>query len=587
MECIIMTHNESFTMNIPNIVTATVETVDVQNNLIIRLAESGDRAMIPAKEIGRRPRDAYYYLGKKLEVLPMNEAFGGLAMYSAKMVEEVVFETIRIAFERHERNVYIAELKGIDNTKRAAVYEIGAGVCGVLYSNALSLTNFSSYEKIILPPVMPVAITSIKKDRIYLSAIPFFGSFKENINRLNIEPGHVVTGRAIQQISSGIMVCLSPNVSTVINFAPLGKSVRVRIREVDYSRNLVKAIYEETLNEKTYAMDLTPFVHEPESVNMFVDVAAFAEANRYIKKDTQRNDVLDSTPTPSPSFIIESVESPFRYVEGETIKMDTSLPHAALDRGTSSGHLTEEHAELARVVDTLKFATKAHIERYLYLTGHTYSQNQLESMLQTLVIHHVLLRFHYSENGLDDHKFVYCRSNNYIRFAKTYMSYFKTTPIEGESSCRSKGRLAVNQLLIGILKNEGNVRIDRMVRFPDDHWRNSLNCAYRVQTNRYGSCVLDSCRTDYDSYMLKQLQHYDTYQQNTNDNFNVIITLEDESHMLRFAEQIEQLKLSYRVMLTHDLRCYEPQFLMEILPAKQSLMDKLRGIGDLLIGKAS
>ena len=153
-------------MNIPNIVSATVENIDVQNNLIVRLTESGDRAMIPAGEISRRPRDTYYYLGKKLKVLPMNEVFGGLAMYSAKMVEEEVFEAIRIAFERHERNVYIAELKGIDNTKRIAVYEIGAGVCGVLYSNALSLTHFNSFEKINLPPVMPVAITSINASSI-------------------------------------------------------------------------------------------------------------------------------------------------------------------------------------------------------------------------------------------------------------------------------------------------------------------------------------------------------------------------------------------------------------------------------------
>lgn len=586
-------------------ITARVESVDNLNGLKIRILDTDEQAYVPADEISRRDiRNPQYLLGDLICVVPLEHICDGLPMYSARVVEEAEYEKIRLAFEEGKRNTYTATLKYVDKSGKLALYKLAYGVVGAINVKNFCLNRLGNYISFPPPQTLPVTILGIDGDKIDLSSVASFGTFSANIETLGIEPGHHVNGFATGWLpnNSGVLVMLAPNLSTVVKWAPIGKKVRVRITGIDYELNRVKAVFVEECNsDDADWLDFSRFVKYPEEA--VVDSHAFVEANK-VQKATKPippipqteftdNELAEEMVMP-PSFDIKSTISPLRILEDETIILDSSLPHAALGKGTSTGRLTKKHADLAEAVDTLRFTTAYHLERYLYLTNQpTYSRKTIDKMLETLCVFHVLCRFRYSSDVVDDDKksmYVYARGTNYKPFVGKFRSFAYRVPMDGEISSYSKGRLAVNQLLLGILKNYTDVQIQGPYKFaPSETDDSNLFCCYRLYTPELGSCVIESCRDDYDEALATKLLRYNTRFQENHEDCSVLITLEDEAHVERFAERIGELHLNYRVCLTHDLKCFEKEFTKVLLPEdvtkekddngkKASFWDKLKGL---------
>ena len=559
-------------------ITARVESVDTLDGLKIRILDTDEQVYIPADEISRRDiKNPQYLLGALICAVPLDRIHDGLPVYSSRIVEEEEYEKIRSDFEEGKRNTYTATLNWVDKSGKLALYKLAYGVVGAIHVKNFCFNRLEDYRSFPPPQTLPVTILGIDGDRINLSSVASFGTFAENIETLDIKPGCQVVGLAVGWLpnNGGMLVMLAPNLSTVVKWAPVGKKVRVRITGVDYERNRVKSVYVEACDgDDTDLLEFSRFVKYPEEA--VVDTCAFIEANK-VQKAAESNPTESTSSEPAeevvmpPSFEIKSTVSPLRIFENEKIILDSTLRHLAFGIGISTGRLTKKHADLAEAVDTLRFTTSYHLERYLYLTDQlTCSRNTIDKMLETLCIFHVLCRFRYSSDVMDEDKksmYVYTRGTNYKRFVGRFRSFSRRVPMDGEISSYSKGRLAVNQLLLGILKNYTDVQIHGPYKFaPSETDDSNLFCCYRLYTHELGSCVIESCRDDYDEALTAKLLRYNTRFQETHDDCSVLITLEDEAHVERFAARIGELHLSYRVYLTHDLKCFEKEFTKVLLP---------------------
>lgn len=589
--------------NYNNRMIAQVETLDECNGLYIRLLETDEEAYIPADEISRHPgTNPHRLIGQLIHVAALEDTHEGLPIYSAKVVQDEEYENIRSAFEQGKRNTYTGVFKGMDKTGKLALYEIAEGVWGAIHIKNFGLARLPDFMNVKLPETLPVNILAMGEGKVNLSSVPTFGSFAENVRSLGLVKGSIVEGIAIDPLPNnrGISVILSPNCYSVLPWCPEGKTVSLRITDIDYEHNRVKAVYAKEAREGAL-LDVRPFIRPLEAD--WIDVQAFVEANKFKRIERPMADETSSETADAesadrknsdPSFDLSAAsDSPLRIFEGETIVIDRSISHRPLEEGLTRGLLTAKHRELAEAVDELKYCTAFLLEHYLHLTGRSWgSKMALRKALDLLCRYHVLTRFRFSTGEKSSIYYVYSRGVNYRKFAGFFRSYMAHPPVDGDSSSNIKGRLACVQLLIGILHSCTNVTNHGPYRFPtSEEAPGKLTSSYRVETAEYGTCVLESCRRDYDEEMAQKLIKYSNRFRAIDDHPSVLITLEDAEHMEAFAQRIKGLELSCRVMLTHDTKCFEQNPFIHVIEPKEqqseaeaprSLFGKLKGMTGLM-----
>ena len=424
---------------------------------------------------------------------------------------------------------------------------------------------------------MPVTITQIAEDgKITLSSTASFLGFHESVEHLGLETGCIANGYAFEWLSSGngVIVMLAPNLYTIVNYSPTNRPVRVLIRKIDFENNRIKADFvEKAPAGENPASKFADFVRT--EFDVLTDPEAFAEANKPKKYKPAALPATNADLPPKenkekeispPSFEIHSTVSPFRILEGETIQFDHNLPHSKFDVGIEYGKLTSTHSEIAGVVDYLKFTTAGGLARYLYLIGRPMDEDKLKKILETLCRYSVLRRFKFtcpedasSETTKTSSSFIYTRGNEkiFLKFVGKFFSFHYKTPTDGDISSYAKGRLALNNLLLGTLLHHKDAEVETLHRFdPCDGDTKILNSCYCVRCTDFGNskCFLESCRRDYDNSLLEKLQRYDL-RLSSEDSVNII--LEDEDHMNTFAERVKELHLKYTVRMTYDIKCFE------------------------------
>lgn len=591
-------------------ITALVESVDENNGLYIRILDTDEEGYIPAHEIARDSVrvNPYRLQGDLLQVSALEGTYEDLPMYSAKTVQEENYAEVCTAFEENRRNTYIGTFKGLDQNRKLAFYELEPGVVGAVHISNFCLTRVPDYTNIKLPVNLPVAILAIENGKINLSSVMAFGSFNENIKKLNLEQGSVVEGTCVDELThnKGFVVCLAPNVFTIVTWCPgVGKIVSLRINGIDDEHNRIKAVFARAAREGGL-FDTEPFVCCPERESAMVDVEAFTEANRVkkVEKPVVRAAEEEDAPETAeekvgndllqPSFNIDATESPLRLFENEVVTIGNENAPMPLHYGLIGHKLNKRHKDLAEAVDTLKFTSAYLLERYLFVTGLPMETKSIKRGLETLCKFGVLTRFRFTTGEKQSIYYVYTRGPAYKAFMGRYFSFQLGSIVDGDSASPVKGRVAVNQLLIG-LRHNYTVKGQAPYKFPDAAADpGSLYCCYRLETEELGSLVLESCRRDYDEQLVKKLLRYDARFLALGQYPGVAVTFEDEAHLEAFAERIKDFDLSYTLYLTHDTKCFQRDFVKVIVPTyagkvrksggNASLWTKLKGMTGLLSG---
>lgn len=561
-----------------NIITANVIGLNEQGCLDILIEETGERGIIPAGEISIRPnRNPVYLIGKTIHAAVISE--GGETVCSARQYEAEELASVRRSFENGTQNTYWAELICLDSTEKMALYSIGQGIVGAVYVSDFCLTRLPDYRCMRLPEKMPVTIRSIEEDgRINLTTAASFGSFEENVERLNLTEGCCAEGVVavtMPAIGSSI-VFLAPNLSVLAPYAAPGSRVRMTVQYIDREHRVVRAKMN-CVVESHARLDCGASVVG--AIEPVVDQEAFEEQNRRIPCD--RPEALPEK-TVVPDFGITASESPFRLFPAESLSFDQGPTRgsAAFSAAMQNGLLNDEHRMIACAVDLLRYATSKHLQQFLYLTeGKGIAPKKLDKLLARLCEYGVLSRFCYVSGEEGQRKssvlHVYMRGPRY-RIMAEYKSYFKVIPGQGDPSVKSKTRIAVNQLFLGCMYRGGVRAWDANGFIEPAEWdHRHLNYRYRLMMEDGTECFLESCRAgDWDD-LAHRLEHYRSrFTEEMAANSRILITFENEEAAREAAGIIRDMELPFRVGITHDILCYTDNPFTEIREAVPAVVTR-------------
>ena len=531
--------------------------------LLVHHSETGEKGVIFADQISRCSGvRTSSLIGRTLQACRTGEYTAeGFAVFSARQAEEENRTQLQREFHSGIRNVMEGTLQFVDKNGRFALYRLRQGISGILPRQNFCLNHITSLHDVTVPAKMPVVISSIEEDgRIQLSTAPVFGSFSRMLESLELREGMELRGRVTGSIPGGTVVMIAPNLSVLVPYGRYGTWVQVKIRSMDTAARKLKG-------EVTAMLDGNePFICEPllceEDLAPFLDLQQFLEENRPCRVEP-----LPPVPSEPPRIPESGGNSPLRIFPEETILFSSQPTRslAAFRNALDQGEITPQHIFLAETVDTLKYTTLAHLHQFLYWSGQdSIRRTRLEKMLNKLVLYGILCRFRYNSVDKEGRSrssvlVVYTRGPRYSRIAP-YRSFFRLIPMNGDDSGTSKGRLAVNQLLLGCLYRNGkSLSWNANVSYaPSDTDGKYLNCCYMVQLPKLGLCSLESCRTGYEETMVQRLMRYhNRILAGEVPDLSVLITLESEEHMHRAAEHIRTLSLCFPVHLTYDIHCYE------------------------------
>lgn len=531
--------------------------------LLVYETETGEKGVIFADQISRSAAiRTSSLMGRTLQACRTGEYTAeGFAVFSARQAEEENWAQLQREFRSGIRNVMEGTLQFVDKNGKFALYQLRQGISGILLCRNYCLNHITSLHDVTVPEKIPVVISSIEEDgRIQLSTAPVFGSFAQALETLELREGMELCGRVTGSISGGTVVMIAPNLSVLVPYGHYGTWVQVKIRSVDTGTRKLKG------EVTAMSEGNEPFVCEPllceEDLPPFLAPQQFLEENRPCRVEP-----LPPAPSEPPRIPKSDGSSPLRIFPEETIQFSTQPMRslAAFRNAREQGEITPQHIFLAETVDTLKYTTLAHLHQFLFWSGQdTFHRARLEKMLNKLVLYGILCRFRYNSVDKEGRSrssvlVVYTRGPRYSQIAE-YRSFFRLIPMNGDDSGTSKGRLAVNQLLLGCLYRHGksfswNSNISYAPSATDGRY---LNCCYTAQLPELGLCSLESCRAGYEETMYQRLMRYhNRILAGEVPALSVLITLENKEHMHKAAEHIRALSLCFPVYLTYDVCCYE------------------------------
>jgi len=531
--------------------------------LLVYHSETGEKGVIFSDQISHCTGVRISSLiGRTLQVCRTGEySAEGFAVFSVRQAEEENRAQLQREFHTGIRNVMEGTLQFVDKNGKYALYQLRQGISGILLCRNFCLNHISSLHDVTVPEKMPVVISSIEEDgRIQLSTAPVFGSFSRMLESLELREGMELRGRVTGSIHGGTVVMIAPNLSVLVPYGRYGTWVQVKIRSVDPTARKLKG-------EVTAMLEGSdPFVCEPflsvDALSSFLDPQRFLEENRPC-----RTEPLPPAPSEPPRIPASDGLSPLRIFPEETILFSShpTCSLAAFRNALEQREITPQHIFLAETVDTLKYTTLAHLHQFLYWSGQdSFRRTRLEKMLNKLVLYGILCRFRYNSVDKEGRSrssvlVVYTRGPRYSQIAE-YRSFFRLIPMNGDASGTSKGRLAVNQLLLGCLYRTGKSLTwhSNVSYAPSATDGRYLNCCYMAHLPELGLCSLESCRTGYEETMVQRLMRYhNRILAGEVPDLSVLITLESEEHMHMAAGHIRALSLCFPVYLTYDVRCYE------------------------------
>lgn len=480
------------------------------------------------------------------------------------------FDRIKENFASGARNTYEGLL--VSYGDKTAYYKLsGTDVIGRVHVKDFSF-NHISFNDFAPPARIPVVIKEIFDDKITLSTIPSFGSFGENIERFEISEGKQLVGFATKQVSFGIMVMLAANLTTLIE-APsniVNSFVTVEVSSIIPSKNKIKARFlGVTTEQNPFADGFDAFI-TPHPLPDFIDVNAFMVSNRPGRRT--ENTACESSEVEKevepPSFEFDSTDSLFRTITEYTEVMNfdsVSMNNRSVAWGIETGDIDQELTDIAKTVDLMKFATSNHLKQYLFLTTRkTYSNSQIQRKLTKLVNYRILRRSWFSSPKDTEKRtpYVYCRGSEFKRVS-TYLSHHSQIPQSQMPAIDVKGRLAANQLMIGLVRAFPGIEL--IANYKHEETGPKYLFSRYVLRKSDGSAIYPGSvrnSAEDEEHTLRKLERYNDI---LTDNDIVILTCENEQHLAHVEKLLATTRTcKFSVRLITDLECYDVEKLTEL-----------------------
>ena len=553
----------------------TVIACDDNNTLTVQL-NNGETGVVAADEISRRETtEASNYawmLGRCFGFIAGEVDGEGRRILSGKAYENQLYKEIVRAFQAKERNVYTARLASTTRDGKLAFYTLAQGVNASVAVNDFAFTRVRSFQDVVLPREMTVAIKEIDKlGRLRIYTKLAFGDFASSADRLSLDVGSevegLVTGKA--QTTGEAIVSLAPNLTVLTDRAPMDSWVRVRITRLNREDRRLKGEIIGDCGEAYRHFAFERWCVGADEYPAYVDPADF-------ERRIGPRKVEGVAPAPAAteeielSYELSATLSPFALRENE-VALRTPLNGGTAKRilfESQQGYLNANHLMVARAVNDLKYTTSWQVQRYLHLKhGVVLGVHSLWSILNRLIKLDIL---HTLRLGLDGHfsslRILYPGAQMYSIYTGS-MRYLPTCAYSAEPDpALVKCHLSANQLLLGVMHSRSDVHeIENRVFINDDDGTR-IRPRHKITLEDGEAIYIESARSNWLKDMLGKLGRYDAHFKGSGERARVIITLEDAEGVEAFARQVAELRLGYEVGVTSDLQCL-PEPILRTIPA--------------------
>ncbi len=266
------------------VVATVISYNEFARSLYIRLQDD-TMGYIPTAEISKfHIKNPGVFVNHTIHVIPTGETFKGMPVYSAKRAQEIEYQQIHDDFINGRRNTYTAKFLCTVSNGAVALYTIAPGIVGGIGVQNFCINRFRDLSKLPLPKTLPVTILSMEENKIHLSALPAFGTFKQNIEHLGIQVGDIIPAYCTGSLTDGNSAAMvTPNLATLISCTPaVGEHIWVRVKKIDFDRNQLKSEFVGTALPGTIFKSFSNYVF-PLTEEM-VDIDTFIDATKTKKK---------------------------------------------------------------------------------------------------------------------------------------------------------------------------------------------------------------------------------------------------------------------------------------------------------------
>jgi hypothetical protein len=306
-------------------------------------------------------------------------------------------------------------------------------------------------------------------------------------------------------------------------------------------------------------------------LDAYIELSEFEERIRLKRPQQEKENTAEETPQRI-DFSINAMRSPFSTYANERVVREVRRPSRVQDIYFEArmGYLGERHVKIANAVEALKYASAWQLRRYLYLKeGMQLSERELKGIIDRLVKHDVLavLRFQSDEGNLLTR--VLHPSLNFRAFSGRNPRNFGAKDFMENDAASIKMRLAANQLLIGLWNGCTDVKnVETHPFLRDDEAEVRIRPRHSMQIAGK-TCYLEAIRKNWEQQILDKLSRYELYFARSKEEAIVYIVVEEQEAVARIAEKIEEMKLSFTVILTDDIHCLPEPSGTEIPAAKK------------------
>ena len=295
------------------VVATVISYNEFARSLYIRL-QDGTIGYIPTAEISKfHIKNPGVFVNQTIHVLPTGEIFKDMPVYSAKRAQEIEYQQIYDDFVSGRRNTYTAQFLCTVSNGAVALYTIAPGIVGGIGVQSFCINRFADLSKLPLPKTLPVTILSMEENKIQLSSIPAFGTFKQNMEHLGIQVGDIIPAYCTGPLPGGnAAAMIAPNLATLISCTPeIGEHILVRVKKIDFERNQLKCEFVQKALPGTILKNFSSHVFAP--AEEMVDVEAFTDATKTKKKAPV--DPIPAEPTAASSTAEEAAEEALDFLK--------------------------------------------------------------------------------------------------------------------------------------------------------------------------------------------------------------------------------------------------------------------------------
>lgn len=572
-----------------NVMSGTVTACSPENELTVQL-DNGATGYVPCEEAlcssRKVPAKLDWMIGQKKNFCLGDIGEDGRYELSARAYEEYMYQRVAEDFQNKVRNVYSGKLEGISPDGKLAFYRVAQGV-----SVYITVTNFNrlwlnSYREISMPSEIPLVISGIgKQGRLYGSAVPAFGDFRSNVEKLQLAEGSIVDGYVSSEAHKvgGVIVGLSPNLTVRVPHARVGDWVRMEITGVNMEEQRIRARVIGRSDSHPSRMDCRRWLVPMEELPDYIDLDEFG-ARLCPRERTAPLPEATGEQAGGLDALLNKLDgrTPFGIREGETgvrMPLNYGTPQK-ISHDCMAGRLTDVHMAAAKAVNALKYSTLAQLKEYLRLQANlSLTDTDLREVVNRLVrrdIVHVL-------NIMDGEResvpcVLYPGVTNYYHYTgmRRYLPawQYNTEPDVSLMKCY----LSSNELLLGMMRREGQrAELEARVYILTD---DGLRIRPRYRMRREDRLMyLESARSNWLDGMMEKLQRYAKYFDMEQEDADVYITLETPEEADALADRVAEMQLKYDVYLTCDAECAnEPVFrhVPAYVPAQKGFFVRFR-----------